>query len=130
MCLQCVVDAEIILENFIPGWALMQAKNTKSDEWLYMEYAFVQINNPEVTFENKEFPKPININDDSIDDDLQNSFYSFSQWFQNEVLNQMSFFGSVRFYQACIKAGAPDDLFEIRYWIINRIGTQLYETKT
>lgn len=49
MCLQCLVDAEVVSEDFLPGYYLMVAKKDH-EEWNMTEYGLVEVNDPTFIF--------------------------------------------------------------------------------
>jgi hypothetical protein len=67
MCLQCVTEAETVLDDPILGYILMVAKRD-SEEWPAGHYGLVKCNDPDFIWEGKPLLDPLEgMDDDAID---------------------------------------------------------------
>ena len=58
MCLQCVVEAEALIEDVVPGFSLMISTNDQDEEWPRGHYGLVKINDPELVWKLRPVEDP------------------------------------------------------------------------
>lgn len=132
MCLQCVTEAETIIEFPIIGYWLMQSKKGHPD-WPEGYFGLVKCNDPDFVWEGEVYYDPLDeMTDDEIDaipkgDPLWEKYWAFS-----EHVDRVEPAFSCRpelgyqFVNACIASGynRHKDGY-VLYWFISRIGKML-----
>lgn len=115
MCMQCLTESSIIIEDIVPGYLL--ARGVKDhEEWPAGHYAVIRCNDPIFVF--PDLPKP------PTEDEGINDF--------DQTVRAVEEFGftldqGYHFTTACIAAGyAPETDGRVMYWFLEYVYNRIH----
>lgn len=130
MCLQCQVDSETVLNDFIPGWDL-QVSRIDNRKWHLGWYGFVQVNDPALVFDTKFVEDPcIGCDDDcECTEEKAEQFIQHIGYASELRISRMHFWDTIYFYESCREAGYDTHVhgYNIESWVLDRIARMLKE---
>lgn len=137
MCIQCMANAIILIEDVLPGYFLM-VSTTNCEEWPLGHYALVQQNDPDFIWKGKPIIDPLfnwddyeinNLPDNSKEWEKSDEFYKFIESIEPKfITDTMCGFELV---QTCIKEGYNIKKHGKRIiaWLMHHIAVKLENNK-
>lgn len=120
MCLQCVVESEIIIEGILPGYFLSQSTKDGDEEWPKGRYGIVKINDPEFVFPADPVKEPAE----------QEAFFKWMNEVvypaNDAIMMRLQPLDIYNLIQAAIKVGySPEVDGDFAAWLVNYVAVQL-----